>query len=79
MVQSVEADEVTVKLMHPRGGPRKSFKWRAIDDIWSVPISNILCIISPTTPTGRTYTVTTEEYEQTIVALEWHKNNKNRV
>ena len=75
MVQGVEVAEATIKLMHPRGGPRKSFTWQQVENVWSIPIKNILCIVSPTTPTGRTYKITDEEYKNTIAALEWHRNN----
>ena len=77
MVKTVQGVEATIKFMHPRGGPRKSFTWQSIENIWPVPIRRILCVVSPTTPTGRTYTITDAEYRKTISAYEWFKENNS--
>ena len=53
MVKTVERGEVTVKFMHPRGGPRKNFTWQSIENVWTVPIKKILYVVSPTTPSYR--------------------------
>ena len=77
MVQTVEGGEARVKFMNPRGGLRKNFTWREIENVWCIPIKRILCIVSPTTPTGRTYTITEEEYRKTISALDWYKKHNS--
>ena len=42
MVQSVQQGVVTVKFMHPCGGPRKNFSWQPVDNgIWSIPFKSI--------------------------------------
>lgn len=78
IVNEINAEEgdVTVKFMHPHG-PRKTFNWPQIEDTWFVPIKKILCVVSPTTYTGRTYKITDEEYEKTISAFQWHKENNS--
>ena len=77
MVQTVQGGEAKVKFMHPRGGPRKNFVWRELENFWFIPIKRILCIVSPTTSTGRTYTITETEYGKTISALDWYRKHNN--
>ena len=75
MIESVDGSEVAVKLMHPKGGRQNSYTWRQVDNTWFIHKKNILCIVSPTTPTGRTYRLTDEECKNTITAFELHKKN----
>ena len=66
----VEQDGIKVQFMFPHG-PHKTFNWPEIEDSWYVQIKNILCQISSTTTTGRTYKITDEEYDKAISACQY--------
>lgn len=52
--------EVTISFLHPHG-PSASFVYPRRPDVVTVPHNFILCSINPTTPTGRTYTLSADE------------------
>ena len=61
--------DLSIKFFHPYG-PSKSFYWPSRDDTCDVPINNILCLISPpSTATGRTYQISDDDYEKTVLAF----------
>ena len=66
---------LTVKFMHPCGGPRKNLL--AANRKWYLVHSNqeYFCVVSSTTPTGRTYKIQDEEYRKTLSAYELFKQN----
>ncbi len=70
----VEQGDVNVNFLHPHG-PRKTFNWPQREDSCFVPMKNVLCIVSPTTSTGRTYKINEEDYQKTVTAFDWHKEN----
>ena len=53
-------NEVRVTFLHPHG-PSHSFKYPRIQDILSIPMSDILTTVDPRTATGRVYTITQKE------------------
>ncbi len=53
-------DEVTVNFLHPHG-PSRSFRYPQVQDILSIPMSDILTKVDPRTVTGRVYTLTRKE------------------
>ena len=61
-VLQLDADnnEVRVTFLHPHG-PSRSFKYPHIQDILSIPMSDILTTVDPRTATGRVYTITQKE------------------
>ena len=63
---NLQEGDVQVDFMHPHG-PRKSFNWPRHSDTCFVPIKNIILkIAAPATTTGRTYTITNDEYNETV-------------
>jgi len=71
LVTDVDSEEgdVQVTFMHPHG-PRKTFNWPQHDDIVYVSVKNVICQIEPpTTSTGRTYTITDNDFTKTCSAF----------
>jgi hypothetical protein len=56
-----ESNEIHVKFMHPHG-PAASFSWPSREDVCWVPVSHVLCTVSPpaTTMSGRVYVLPNE-------------------
>ena len=69
-VLSVDSDNAEVRLtfLHPHG-PTSSYRYPVIPDILSVPVSDLLCRVSPRTVTGRTYTITQKESREVTKKL----------
>ena len=64
-----KAGNLIIKFSHPHG-PSKSFYWPSRDDKCDIPISNILCLISPpSTATSRTYQISDDDYDKTVLAF----------
>ena len=62
-----EAGYITIKF--PPHGRSKSFYWPSRDDTCDIPISNILCLISPpSTATSRTFQISDDNYD-TVLAF----------
>lgn len=55
-----EEDEVKVTFLHPQG-PSPSFSYPRRPDVLWIPFTNVLCVVSPTTPTGRIYVLSEDE------------------
>ena len=71
MISSIDKEEGDAKIefMHPHG-PRKSFSWPSATDKCYVPFDDILAVINaPTTTSGRTYTISNNDYDQTIAVF----------
>ena len=69
MIENIDenASDLKIKFLHPHG-PSKSFYWPSRDDTCYVPITNILCLISPpSTSTGRTYKILDDDYDNTVL------------
>ena len=60
---------VEVKVLHPQG-PAPSFTYQTdFDDKLEVPVSQILTLVDPKCPTGRTYYLCKEEMDAATGAL----------
>ena len=63
---SNEEKDFQIKFFHP-SGPAKNFYWPSHDDICWVPFSNCICQLStPSTSTGRMYTIDDDEYAKVL-------------
>jgi len=59
-----EQDDARINFMHPHG-PSQSFHWPQVDDMCWVPITHLLCSVdTPTTITGRQYSITQAEVKK---------------
>lgn len=65
---------VTLKFLHP-AGPTPSFTYPQDEDVLDVPISDILTLVNPRCPTGRTYYLCKEEIDSATIALHLTLNN----
>ena len=77
MIQNVddEARDLEIKFLHPHG-PSKNFYWPSKDNICYVPVTNILCLLSPpSTSTGRTYNILDNDYENNVRAFNGTKGD----
>ena len=55
-----EEDEIKVTFLHPRG-PSPSFSYPRRPDVLWIPFTSVLCVVGPTTPTGRIYVLSEDE------------------
>lgn len=55
-----DQDEVKVTFLHPKG-PAPSFSYPKRPDILWIPFTDVLCIVNPTTPTGRFYVLSEDD------------------
>ena len=70
-----EAGDLEIKFLHPHG-PNRHFYWPSKDDICYVPLTNILCLLSPpSTSTGRMFKILDDDYENTLKAFNKSKRN----
>jgi hypothetical protein len=69
--------EVEVSFLHPHG-PAKSFRYPAVPDILIMNIKDILTAVSPSTSTGRTYTLTGDGSSAAISALITRVNYRHK-
>ena len=66
---NVEEKDILVKFMHPHG-PSRSFHWPYKEDLCFIPMMHILTILdTPTTATGRQYSISRKETEQANAML----------
>lgn len=63
-----EEDELKVTFLHP-AGPSSSFSYPRKPDVLWISLTDVLCKVDPTTPTGRIYVITPEEATTTSQAL----------
>ena len=64
-----------IRLHYPHG-PSKNIYWPSRDDICYVPVTNILCLLSPpSTSTGRTYNILDNDYENNVRAFNGTKGD----
>lgn len=63
-----EEDELKVTFLHP-AGPSSSFSYPRKPDVLWISLTDVLCKVDPTTPTGRIYVITPEEATRTSQAL----------
>ena len=55
-----DTNEVRLTFLHPHG-PSHSFKYPHVQDIHTIPMSDILTAVDPRTTTGCVYTLTQKE------------------
>jgi hypothetical protein len=64
-----DSGEVEVSFLHPHG-PARSFKYPPDGDVLVMSSQDILTVVHPLTPTGRTYTLTLTEMTEASAALD---------
>lgn len=70
-----EASDLSIRFLHPHG-PSKNFYWPSRDDTLDVPLSSILCLISPpANATGRTYQISDDDYDKTVKVFAKSRTN----
>ena len=70
---NVHEGDLKIEFLHPHE-LRRTFSWPSVTDKCSVPVSNILCVITASTATtGRMYQISDTDLEQTLKASENHK------
>ena len=67
MIENIyeNTSNLKIKFIHPHG-QSKSFYWPSKDDTCYIPITNIVCLISPPS-TGQTYKILDGDYENTVL------------
>lgn len=68
------ADEVKLKFLHP-AGPSQSFTYPPQTDELIIPCKTLLTKVSPTTATGRTYSLTSKEMNNALTKLNFFSSN----
>jgi len=68
MQKNEEDDEVKVTCLHPHG-PSPSFSYPSKPDVLWVHVTDVLCVVSPVTPTGRMYVLPEYDISQSNEAL----------
>jgi len=66
VLEVIEQVEVKLTLLHPHG-PSRSFKYPAKEDVHIIPVQNIFITVDPRTVSGRTYTLSKEEFSSTTM------------
>ena len=77
LIQNIDEDagDLEIKFLHPHG-PSRNFYWPSKEDLCYVPLTNILCLLSPpSTSTGRMYKILDDDYENTLKAFNKSKRN----
>ena len=77
MVETIdeEASDLPIRFHHPHW-PSKNFNWSSRGDKLDVPLSSILCLISPpATATGRTYQISDDDYDKTVKVFAKSRTN----
>ena len=70
-IDKEEAD-IKIKFVHPHD-PRKTISWSTVADTCSVPLDNILVMITASQQkTGRTYTISNSDYDETMAVFNAH-------
>ena len=70
-----EASDLSIRFLHPHE-PSKNFYWPLRDDTLDVPLSSILCLISPpANATGRTYQISDDDYDKTAKVFAKSRTN----
>jgi hypothetical protein len=64
-----DSGEVEVSFLHPHG-PARSFKFPPDGDVLVMSSQDILTVVHPLTPTGRTYTLTLTEMTEASAAMD---------